>query len=43
MATVIASAAAGTQAGAAVHGDLVQADLARALATASAPAGQSTR
>ncbi|ROP63894.1 NAD(P)/FAD-dependent oxidoreductase [Curtobacterium sp. ZW137] len=32
MATVIASAAAGTQAGAAVHGDLVQADLAAALA-----------
>ncbi|QKS17788.1 NAD(P)/FAD-dependent oxidoreductase [Curtobacterium sp. Csp2] len=32
MATVIAAAAAGTQAGAAVHGDLVQADLAAALA-----------
>jgi thioredoxin reductase len=32
MATVIASAAAGTQVGAAVHGDLVQADLALALA-----------
>jgi len=31
MATVIASAAAGTQAGAAVHGDLVQADIAAAL------------
>ncbi|MBF4613892.1 NAD(P)/FAD-dependent oxidoreductase [Curtobacterium sp. VKM Ac-1376] len=31
MATVIASAAAGTQTGAAVHGDLVQADLAAAL------------
>jgi len=40
MATVIASAAAGTQAGAAVHGELVQADLAAALA--SEPA-QSTR
>uniref|UniRef100_A0A942SYE9 NAD(P)/FAD-dependent oxidoreductase n=1 Tax=Neobacillus citreus TaxID=2833578 RepID=A0A942SYE9_9BACI len=39
MATVIASAAAGTQAGAAVHGDLVQADLAAALATT----GQSSR
>jgi len=36
MATVIASAAAGTQAGAAVHGDLVQADLAAALAGARA-------
>lgn len=40
MATVIASAAAGTQAGAAVHGDLVQADLAAALAGEPA---QSTR
>jgi thioredoxin reductase len=39
MATVIASAAAGTQAGAAVHGDLVQADLAAALAGAGAAAG----
>ncbi|WIB77823.1 NAD(P)/FAD-dependent oxidoreductase [Curtobacterium sp. MCPF17_002] len=38
MATVIASAAAGTQAGAAVHGDLVQADLAAALAGAGAAA-----
>ncbi len=36
MATVIASAAAGTQAGAAVHGDLVQADLAAALAGVTA-------
>jgi thioredoxin reductase (NADPH) len=46
MATVIASAAAGTQAGAAVHGDLVQADIAAALAAAadpSVPTGQSTR
>ncbi len=34
MATVIASAAAGTQAGAAVHGDLVQADTATALTAA---------
>ncbi|MCJ1715922.1 NAD(P)/FAD-dependent oxidoreductase [Curtobacterium sp. VKM Ac-2922] len=33
MATVIVSAAAGTTAGAAVHGDLVQADLAAALIT----------
>jgi len=40
-ATVIASAAAGTQTGAAVHGDLVQADLAAALAAVSA--GQPTR
>ena len=40
MATVIASAAAGTQAGAAVHGDLVQADLAAALAGAGAGAEQ---
>ncbi|GAA3341116.1 NAD(P)/FAD-dependent oxidoreductase [Curtobacterium pusillum] len=40
-ATVIASAAAGTQAGAAVHGDLVQADLAAALAASDA--GQPTR
>ncbi|WP_439693477.1 NAD(P)/FAD-dependent oxidoreductase [Curtobacterium sp. SP.BCo] len=39
MATVIASAAAGTQAGAAVHGDLVQADLAAALAGAGTGAG----
>lgn len=39
MATLIASAAAGTQAGAAVHGDLVQADLAAALAGAGAGAG----
>lgn len=39
MATVIASAAAGTQVGAAVHGDLVQADLAAALAASR----QSTR
>lgn len=36
MATVIASAAAGTQAGAALHGDLVQADLAVALAARAA-------
>jgi thioredoxin reductase len=36
MATVIAAAAAGTQVGAAVHGDLVQADLAAALALADA-------
>jgi thioredoxin reductase (NADPH) len=36
MATVIASAAAGTQVGAAVHGDLVQADLAAALALSAA-------
>ncbi|QCR42374.1 thioredoxin reductase [Curtobacterium sp. SGAir0471] len=36
MATVIASAAAGTQAGAAVHGDLVQADIASALAAVPA-------
>ncbi len=36
MATVIAAAAAGTQAGAAVHGDLVQADLAAALAGVAA-------
>ncbi|PZF55567.1 thioredoxin reductase [Curtobacterium sp. MCSS17_008] len=43
MATVIASAAAGTQAGAAVHGDLVQADIAAALDAAATPAGQSTR
>ncbi|MDM7888184.1 NAD(P)/FAD-dependent oxidoreductase [Curtobacterium sp. RHCJP20] len=43
MATVIASAAAGTQAGAAVHGDLVQADIAAALDAASAPVAQSTR
>jgi thioredoxin reductase (NADPH) len=45
MATVIVSAAAGTTAGAAVHGDLVQADLVAALARADArtPAGQSTR
>lgn len=42
MATVIASAAAGTQAGAAVHGDLVQADLAAALAAAGAGAGTGT-
>lgn len=35
MATVIASAAAGVQAGAAAHGDLVQADLAAALAAAA--------
>lgn len=35
MATVIASAAAGVQAGAATHGDLVQADLAAALAAAA--------
>ncbi|MGN7191929.1 NAD(P)/FAD-dependent oxidoreductase [Curtobacterium sp. MCBA15_004] len=41
MATVIASAAAGTQAGAAAHGDLVRADLAAALA--AVPAGQPTR
>ncbi|OII11777.1 thioredoxin reductase [Curtobacterium sp. MCBA15_009] len=41
MATLIASAAAGTQTGAAVHGDLVQADLAAALATAAG--AQSTR
>lgn len=33
MATVVASAAAGTQAGAAVHGDLVQADIAAAVAS----------
>ncbi|KQS06057.1 thioredoxin reductase [Curtobacterium sp. Leaf183] len=33
MATVIVSAAAGTTAGAAVHGDLIQADLAAALST----------
>ncbi|MBF4605770.1 NAD(P)/FAD-dependent oxidoreductase [Curtobacterium sp. VKM Ac-2884] len=39
MATVIASAAAGVQAGAAAHGDLVQADLAAALAAVR----QSTR
>ncbi|WP_288468000.1 NAD(P)/FAD-dependent oxidoreductase [uncultured Curtobacterium sp.] len=39
MATVIAAAAAGTQAGAAVHGDLVQADLAAALAGVAAGAG----
>ncbi|GAA3332727.1 NAD(P)/FAD-dependent oxidoreductase [Curtobacterium albidum] len=39
MATVIAAAAAGTQAGAAVHGDLVQADLAEALAGVAAGAG----
>ncbi|RDH97457.1 thioredoxin reductase (NADPH) [Curtobacterium sp. AG1037] len=39
MATVIASAAAGTQAGAAVHGDLVQADLAAAMAGGAARAG----
>lgn len=39
MATVIASAAAGTQAGAAVHGDLVQADLAAALAGVAAVSG----
>ncbi|ROQ16827.1 MULTISPECIES: NAD(P)/FAD-dependent oxidoreductase [unclassified Curtobacterium] len=39
MATVIASAAAGVQAGAAAHGDLVQADLAAALAAAGARAG----
>ncbi|WP_259362915.1 hypothetical protein [Curtobacterium sp. ME12] len=49
MATVIASAAAGTQTGAAVHGDLVQADLAAALdgagvgSGAGAGAGQPTR
>ncbi|WP_144715375.1 NAD(P)/FAD-dependent oxidoreductase [Curtobacterium pusillum] len=45
MATVVASAAAGTQAGAAVHGDLVQADLAAALARAATATatGQSTR
>ncbi|SBN62012.1 Thioredoxin reductase [Curtobacterium sp. 9128] len=43
MATVIASSAAGTQAGAAVHGDLVQADLAAALAGVTTRAGQSTR
>lgn len=44
MATVVASAAAGTQAGAAVHGDLVQADLAAALAhTPRTVRGQSTR
>ncbi|MDM7893123.1 NAD(P)/FAD-dependent oxidoreductase [Curtobacterium caseinilyticum] len=46
MATVIASAAAGTQAGAAVHGDLVQADIAAAVdvvATAAEPAGRPTR
>jgi len=43
MATVIASAAAGTQAGAAVHGDLVQADIAAALAVVAEPVGQSTR
>ncbi|MEK6311919.1 MAG: thioredoxin reductase, partial [Curtobacterium sp.] len=36
MATVIASAAAGTAVGAAVHGDLVQADLAAAVAAAAA-------
>ncbi|MBF4606325.1 NAD(P)/FAD-dependent oxidoreductase [Curtobacterium sp. VKM Ac-1393] len=35
MATVIASAAAGVQAGAAAHGDLVQADLTAALAAAA--------
>jgi thioredoxin reductase (NADPH) len=40
MATVIASAAAGVQAGAAAHGDLVQADLAAALATAAAGSGR---
>ncbi|MGY2900782.1 thioredoxin reductase [Curtobacterium sp. PvP017] len=39
MATVVASAAAGVQAGAAAHGDLVQADLAAALAAVP----QSTR
>ncbi len=39
MATVVASAAAGTQAGAAVHGDLVQADLAAALAGADVGTG----
>lgn len=39
MATVVASAAAGVQAGAAAHGDLVQADLAAALAAVR----QSTR
>ncbi|MBB1195998.1 NAD(P)/FAD-dependent oxidoreductase [Curtobacterium flaccumfaciens] len=39
MATVIASAAAGTQTGAAVHGDLVQADLAAALAGVGAGVG----
>lgn len=39
MATVIASAAAGTQTGAAVHGDLVQADLAVALAGVGAGIG----
>ncbi|MBF4625946.1 NAD(P)/FAD-dependent oxidoreductase [Curtobacterium flaccumfaciens] len=39
MATVIASAAAGTQTGAAVHGDLVQADLAAALAGMGACVG----
>lgn len=49
MATVIASAAAGTQTGAAVHGDLVQADLAAALdgagvgSGAGAGPGQPTR
>ncbi|MGU3411946.1 NAD(P)/FAD-dependent oxidoreductase [Microbacterium sp. M1A1_1b] len=36
MATVIVSAAAGTTAGAAVHGDLIQADLAAALRTVRA-------
>jgi thioredoxin reductase (NADPH) len=39
MATVIASSAAGTQTGAAVHGDLVQADLAAALAGVDAEVG----
>jgi len=39
MATVIASAAAGVQAGAAAHGDLVQADLAAALAGVGAGVG----
>ncbi|WJY00734.1 NAD(P)/FAD-dependent oxidoreductase [Curtobacterium sp. 458] len=48
MATVIASAAAGTAVGAAVHGDLVQAELAEAVAAAAAsgsgsPRVQSTR
>lgn len=42
MATVIASAAAGTAVGAAVHGDLVQADLAAAVTAAASPL-QSTR
>ncbi|KTR08836.1 NAD(P)/FAD-dependent oxidoreductase [Curtobacterium luteum] len=42
MATVIASAAAGTAVGAAVHGDLVQADLAAAVATAASSASSAS-